>query len=75
MAKNHGPLRESLHRVLQRLKREFVEDVDPDLAICEFDCRKDQCLYDEWSTCERRISKAAGELMPPSGGKKAGRGV
>jgi FG-GAP-like repeat len=22
--------------------------------ICEFDCRKGQCLYDEWTSCERR---------------------
>jgi hypothetical protein len=41
-----------------------VAEVPADLALCEFDCRKSQCSWDEWVNCERRISRAAGELMP-----------
>ncbi len=38
--------------------------VPPDIELCEFDCRKNQCLTEDWSACERRLSRAAGELMP-----------
>jgi len=54
----------SLRPIWQRFRKQWVEEVPEDIAICEFDCRKGQCLYDEWATCERRISKAGGELMP-----------
>lgn len=48
---------------------QIVDDAPEDLAICEFDCRREQCTWNEWETCERRIRKAAGELFPayPSG--------
>ena len=48
------------------LKGQFVREVPPEIALCEFDCRKEQCMNDEWATCERRLSQAAGELMPDS---------
>jgi hypothetical protein len=46
------------------LRDQIIQTVPEDSAICEFDCRKEQCTMDEWETCERRITKAAGELMP-----------
>lgn len=55
-----------LHRLWQRFKGQWIGDVPEDISLCEFDCRKGQCVYDEWASCERRISKAAGELMPPT---------
>jgi hypothetical protein len=48
----------------QRLKKQWIDDVPDDVALCEFDCRKGQCTYGEWASCERRLSKTAGELMP-----------
>jgi len=65
MPRNFKQVLGSLRTIWQRLKRQWVDEVPEDIAICEFDCRKNQCLYDEWATCERRTSKAAGELMPP----------
>jgi hypothetical protein len=56
--------RNPLMRLWHWFQQRLIEDVPQDIAVCEFDCRKGQCLYDEWSSCERRISKAAGELMP-----------
>ena len=50
--------------VWQVVKRQVVGDAPEELGICEFDCRKEQCLQDEWDTCERRIRKGAGELFP-----------
>jgi len=47
------------------LRRQIVDDVPPEAALCEFDCRKPQCYAGEWETCERRLHNAAGELMPP----------
>jgi len=47
------------------LRRQIVEDVPPEVALCEFDCRKPQCHAGEWESCDRRLRAAAGELMPP----------
>jgi hypothetical protein len=47
------------------VKDQIVQDVPKDSALCEFDCRKEQCTIGEWETCERRLDKGAGELMPP----------
>jgi hypothetical protein len=52
-------------RLWQWVKRQVVQDVPEDIALCEFACRKGQCGMDEWETCDRRINKAAGELSPP----------
>jgi len=56
-------------RLFRRLwcfvSRQVVDDAPEDMAICEFDCRKEQCMHEEWATCERRIHKASGELFPP----------
>jgi hypothetical protein len=54
-----------VRRLWRWLKRQIVEDVPSDIAVCEYDCRKEQCLQSEWETCERRLSAAAGELHPP----------
>ena len=40
----------------RRLKTMLIADVPEDLAICEFDCSKNQCSYGEWATCQRRTS-------------------
>jgi len=59
-------LSNSLRWSWQQLKEHLSEEVPEDIAICEFDCRKSQCLYGEWKSCQRRLSKGAGELMPAS---------
>jgi hypothetical protein len=51
-------------RALRWLKDQIVREVPPEDALCEFDCRKAQCLYGEWAACERRLTRAAGEFMP-----------
>ena len=51
-------------RAWRWIKGQMVGEVPPKDALCEFDCRKEQCMHDEWATCERRLSGAAGELMP-----------
>lgn len=52
------------HRVWRWITGQIVQDIAHDDAICAFDCRKRECTQDEWETCERRIHKGAGELMP-----------
>jgi hypothetical protein len=42
----------------------IIQDVPESFALCEFDCRKGQCRQSEWATCERRLNRAQGELMP-----------
>ncbi len=36
-------------------EKPLVEPVPNDIALCEFDCRKMQCRYDEWESCGRRL--------------------
>jgi hypothetical protein len=57
------------HNAFGWLLNEIVQDVPEEVAICEFDCDKQQCTFEKWLYCERRLRKAAGELMPspPSG--------
>ena len=43
------------------LRNQIVAEVPADLAVCEFECRKTECSSDEWTCCERRISRGAGE--------------
>lgn len=52
-------------RLWHWIKDQIVQNVPKDIALCEFDCRKEQCTMEEWETCERRLDKAAGDLMPP----------
>jgi hypothetical protein len=46
------------------LSDQIIGEVPEDGALCEFDCRRLQCVEGEWDTCERRLHRAAGELMP-----------
>jgi hypothetical protein len=46
-------------RVLCWLKGQIVADVPAEDAICEFDCRKQQCSYGEWAACSRRLKYMA----------------
>jgi len=66
MPQNLGRVIALLRERWQWLKGPWIGEVPEDDALCEFDCRKNQCRHDEWASCERRISKAAGELMPPA---------
>jgi len=59
-----GILFNSLHAFGHWLKGQIIAPVPTEFALCEFDCRRNQCPMSEWLSCERRISKAAGELMP-----------
>jgi hypothetical protein len=56
--------RNPFHVLWQFVRRQIVDDAPADFAICEFDCRKEQCTQDEWAACERRIQRGAGELFP-----------
>ena len=46
------------------VRRQFIDEVPEGDALCEFDCRKPQCTEGEWETCDRRLRRGAGELMP-----------
>ena len=57
-------LRFCLSRLGHWMREQVVTEVPADLALCEFDCQQTACSSEEWTTCQRRISRAAGELMP-----------
>ena len=43
--------------VFKKLRNFFSTEVPTDLAACEFDCRKVECLTKEFLTCPRRLQK------------------
>jgi hypothetical protein len=51
-------------RLWRSLLNQLVQDVPDANGLCEFDCRKLHCTLAEWERCERRLQRAAGELMP-----------
>jgi hypothetical protein len=58
------------HRLWEFVKRQIVDEVPEEFAICEFDCREIRCMPNEWNTCELRIQNGAGELFPVSKPRK-----
>jgi hypothetical protein len=38
------------------LKDQFIGDVPPEDAFCEFECEKTQCQLDHWETCTSRLA-------------------
>ena len=59
MSKNLASLRASFGTLRRWLKNEIVADVPPEVARCEFDCRKTQCRLGEWVNCKNRLSYLA----------------
>ena len=50
--------------LLQWAVSQVIQEVPEDHALCEFDCRRLECSHDDWITCERRLKRAEGELLP-----------
>jgi len=55
MSKSTSERSNSRPSLWNRLTSLLIADVPEDIAICEFDCSKNQCTYGEWATCQRRI--------------------
>jgi hypothetical protein len=53
-----------LTRLWRWVADQIVQDAPEGSELCAFDCKKGQCTHQEWETCQRRLHKAAGELMP-----------
>jgi hypothetical protein len=54
------------NRFSRWIRGHLVGEVPPEIALCEFDCDRAPCPEEEWATCQRRITRAAGELIPES---------
>lgn len=54
----------------QWIRNQIVQEVPIEIALCEFDCDKQQCTEEEWRTCPRRLASVAAQLMPASGSKR-----
>lgn len=63
-----------LQRLWEQLVGQWVSNVPAEIMVCEFECRKAQCLQGEWDTCEHRILRSAdqrlGENADEAGGHK-----
>jgi hypothetical protein len=49
---------------LKWIKSQIVQPVPESDALCEFDCKINDCTFGRWVECERRLKRAADELMP-----------
>ncbi len=50
-------------RLWQWFVERWVSNVPAEIMVCEFECRKEQCLQGEWDTCEQRILRSAEKLL------------
>ena len=50
------------------LKGLLIEEVPAEIAVCEFDCRRTQCLFEEWENCPNRLSLLTGASHPKTEG-------
>jgi hypothetical protein len=56
---------ETIHgRFWSWFKDQIWQDARKAVAVCEFDCRRQQCTEKEWATCERRINEENCGLSP-----------
>lgn len=53
-----------VQRLFRWIKNQVIQDVPKDIAVREYNCRRGQCMQDEWETCARRLSASTGELKP-----------
>jgi hypothetical protein len=53
-----------LRSVCDWIGEQLVGEVPDEDFICEFDCREPQCHRAKWESCPRRLTHAAGELLP-----------
>ena len=44
-----------ISRLMRRLFRPVTE-VPEEIALCEFDCSKTECLQEDWANCTRRLA-------------------
>jgi hypothetical protein len=61
MAERRPPTVGLLSRLWLWLKNEWIQDVPEEKAFCEFDCRKERCLFGGWSACKWRFADEARE--------------
>jgi hypothetical protein len=54
-----------LDAAIRWLKDQIIGEVPAESAVCEFDCRKQQCSYAEWLVCSRRLSYFAESRFAP----------
>ena len=57
-----------VRRARNWLANEVIQDVPDELAACEFDCRKQHCTSDDWSSCERRLKAMEGLMVGRNSG-------
>ena len=67
MSKYLASLRASFGTLRLWLKNQIVADVPPEVALCEFDCRKTECQFGEWVNCKNRLSYLAALAAKDSG--------
>ena len=51
------------------LKGRLIGDVQAEIAVCEYDCRRTQCLFEEWENCPNRLSLLTGAGNPKTDGR------
>jgi len=53
-----------MQRLWEWFAGHWVANVPAEIMVCEFECKKEQCLQGEWDTCEHRILRSTEQLVP-----------
>lgn len=44
-----------ISRIRRWLRDEIVQEVPPEMSVCEFECRHLECTMGKWESCENRL--------------------
>jgi hypothetical protein len=44
-----------IYQLRQWFKTRLIQNVPEEIAACEFECRRTDCLQGEWETCPNRL--------------------
>jgi hypothetical protein len=66
MSKDWAAFNAAVAKLRLWLKDQFVADVSPEDACCEFECRKTQCRFGDWVNCSARLSYLAATVPKDS---------
>jgi len=63
----------AIAKVKHWLTGQLASEVPLDIALCEYGCRKPQCLQEDWEHCERRLAFIKSMQVTPEEAKAKSR--
>ena len=44
-----------ISRIRRWIRDEIVQEVPPEMSVCEFECKHLECTQGHWDTCKNRL--------------------